>query len=90
MCRHFFQSSVAGCKCRWCGSGRFAGEECPVDDEMRLALASFAHSYGRCWKSRLTWSWNRDQDLGPELRRVRNVIGPSGLRRITDDMLTRY
>lgn len=46
------------------------------------ALRAFAAAHGRCWKSHLRRLWSSGRDVG-ELRRLRNVLGPSGLARIS-------
>lgn len=56
---------------------------CGVDDDMLETLRRFARAEGRCWKSRLVDLWSRGADADkPLLRRLRNVIGPSGLYRL--------
>jgi hypothetical protein len=77
-------------KCQWCAI-RFDSltcpEVCPIDAEVRLAIASFAASHGRRWKSALRDLWSSGRDADPNLRRARNLIGPSGLDRITASVL---
>ena len=55
---------------------------CPIDDDMLAALRRYAADNGRCWKSNLRADWSADRDLGEPLRRVRNILGPSGIERI--------
>ena len=51
-------------------------------DEL-AALVRYARIHGRFWKTHLrdAWATGRDEreDDGPALRRIRNMIGPSGL-----------
>lgn len=46
---------------------------------MLMALRDFASANGRCWRTVLSEEWSAGHDLGPELMRVRNEIGPDGL-----------
>jgi|TARA_R110000868_G_scaffold298_5_gene2483 hypothetical protein len=44
------------------------------------ALKSYAAKHGRTWKSKLRAFWQRDAIYNePELRQVRNILGPVGL-----------
>lgn len=52
-----------------------------LDDEAWTALQAYAAEHGRYWKSKLRELWMTGQDSGP-LRRVRNIVGPSGLDRV--------
>jgi hypothetical protein len=82
---HRFKSSYGQCRCLWCF---YRGGDCPVTNDMRMALKKFAMSNGRTWKAalRTLWTTGRDEDL-PLLRQCRNVIGPNGLDRISPKML---
>lgn len=84
--RHLTKTNFGQCNCLWCG--RRAGDpECPATLPMREAIRDWAAKHGTRWKSKLTDAWTRGDDLGPELQQVRNVIGPSGLKRINSRML---
>ena len=87
--RHLFKSQFRQCDCLWCGSGPGRRTlECPMVEPMRAAVCQFAADHGRTWKSQLSTAWANNVDLGPCLRRVRNTIGPSQLRKISQRMLT--
>lgn len=58
------------------------GRDCPMTEELQRAVLRFAKANGRHWRARLSREWMEDGDLGPQLRRVRNVVGPSGLYEI--------
>ena len=54
-------------------------------------LQAFATQHGRTWKSKLRDTWARNLDVNePELRQVRNILGPIGLRDYTLDMRPFY
>ena len=80
MAMHRVKSRYGQCQCLWCG--RRHGD-CRVTTEMRAALREFAEANGRTWKRKLTDAWTRGDDLGAELQQVRNVLGPSGLQKLT-------
>lgn len=88
MAAHRFKSHFGQCECRWCAARgpRFTGPVCPVTDEIRRRLRDFAKEHGRTWKSKLRWLWTSGKDEGL-LRQARNIIGPSGLDKITSAML---
>jgi hypothetical protein len=53
-----------------------------LDDEQRLALATFAAKHGRSWRDELSLRWSRAQVNYPDgviLYRPRNTHGPSWL-----------
>lgn len=52
------------------------------DVEMQRALEAWAKEHGRRWKAALREAWLRGDDLGADLQRARNVLGPSGLDRV--------
>ena len=78
------------CTCLWCGNCRYCPTPCQVDGPMRIALAEYAAKHGRTWKAQLSAAWMVNEDLGADLRRVRNVVGPNGLYQITRVMLASY
>lgn len=87
MARHRFKSSFGQCRCRWCGAWSRQGE-CPVTDEMRVALRTFAAANGKNWKHKLRWLWcTGGCSYEPALRQLRNVIGPTRLGNINQRML---
>ena len=57
----------------------------PIDEqglsaEQIEALRAYRDPHGRRWKSRLLVEWHSSTgDEGPELRQVRNTLGPSWL-----------
>jgi hypothetical protein len=59
-----------------------------VINEVRFALAVFARDHGRQWKAALRHLWSIGKDEG-YLRHARNLIGPTGLDKITHRMLRR-
>ena len=69
--------------CQRCGSP-FIGHPfvCPMTDEMLAALRQYKDAHGRTWRSRLSLDWTVGKDLGPALRQVRNIIGPSRMFKI--------
>lgn len=47
-------------------------------------VAAYAKRYGRTWKAQLCELWLRGEDAyNPALRRVRNIVGPSGLAQLS-------
>lgn len=54
----------------------------PTDTQLS-ALTSFKQKHGRQWRSKLKslWASGRDESQ-PELRSLRNDIGPAGLDRL--------
>ena len=78
------RSSSRQCCCLLCGTPQIlANTECPVDQEMRDALIAFADSNGRQWKSAMLHHWQNSQRCDPVILRLRNVLGPTQLLRIT-------
>lgn len=78
--------------CLWCGQTGKAGEACLVSGEVRARLAGYANQNGRCWKSklRILWAAGLCGSKGDtELRIARNIIGPTGLDRITPAMIAK-
>ena len=52
-----------------------------VDD--LAELRTFTDKEGRTWKAKLRQLWLENGDVdNPALRRVRNIIGPSGLDKV--------
>lgn len=89
MANHFTKTNYGQCNCLWCGKRRFANNGiCGATDEMRLRIKQFADQNGRTWKSKLRALWTSGKDEGL-LRQARNIIGPSGLDRVTPRMLDR-
>lgn len=92
MANHLFKTGYGQCKCRWCGR---RGGDCRTTMEMRIALKRYAISGGRTWKAKLSADWERGgvSEMGypidPFLMQLRNIIGPSGLQKITPLMLER-
>ena len=69
---------------------------CSVSLDVRAALVAFAREEGRTWKARLRLLWDEGNEVvmhgqttGGFLRQARNIIGPSGLDRITTAVLAR-
>ena len=59
------------------------GAGCPVRPEVTERLVAFKRAHGVRWKAALCELWMQGQDWNDsELRRARNLIGPSGLYRI--------
>ena len=57
---------------------------CPVPPEVTNRLLAFKRAHGVRWKAALCELWMQGQDWNDsELRRARNLIGPSGLYKIT-------
>lgn len=71
--------------CPGCGHARtdhpVAG--CPVPPEVTARLRVFKREHGARWKAALCELWMQGQDWDDsELRRARNLIGPSGLYKL--------
>ena len=76
--------------CVWCGriDNHYWGDRvCQVDQPMKDALCEYARANGRRWKSKLAAAWTAGEELGPDLRRVRNVLGPRGLARLSTSLV---
>lgn len=86
---HSTRTNYGQCKCLWCNSWNTRGD-CPVTAEMRFALHSWMIENGHLWKSKLLKAWMNGMDVGPELLRLRNLIGPSGILKITSSRLERW
>lgn len=90
---HTFTSSFGQCECRWCGRRRHDSRECPVTLPMRRALVEFREQQrkagNRAWKAELQRLWESSVDIGPELRQLRNVMGPSLLAKLSPSLLDR-
>jgi hypothetical protein len=54
-----------------------------ISDDQMDALKNYSEKHGRSWKNKLQASWMSGGDHGPELQRLRNTIGPSGLSKIS-------
>jgi hypothetical protein len=52
----------------------------PISMDQLAALHVFKKAHGRRWKYLLMWEWDRD-DCEPELRQLRNALGPRWLYR---------
>lgn len=68
--------------CRWCGRGSVA---CPsrgecLSEQEREKFVAFIEANGRSWRAKLRALWAAGSE---ELRQVRNIIGPSGLSRVS-------
>ncbi len=72
-------------KCQWCGEAHGA-LDCRVSDEMKSFLRRYANAGGRTWKSRLRADWQSGLESSIS-RRVRNIIGPNQLAKITQAVL---
>jgi hypothetical protein len=85
---HSFRGAHRQCRCLWCGKRR-GTPCCPVTGDMRVALSRFVFTLdgGHRWRWRLSLAWLTGEDLGDELRQLRNIVGPFGLRTITLGML---
>lgn len=81
---HVFNSGRLTCKCLWCGRKRDEGFECPVDTTMREQIEDFVQENGPQWKSKLTELWMQGE---PILQNVRNVLGPTGIHKISRKLL---
>jgi len=71
--------------CPRCGSAPndHPGARYPVPPEVTARLMAFKRAHGVRWKSALCELWLQGQAWNDsELRRARNLIGPSGLYRI--------
>lgn len=70
--------------CPRCGlrNREHRGMGCPMDKEMFEAIVKFATQRGRNWRSKLREAWLRGDDVGEELQRVRNVVGPTRLAKV--------
>jgi hypothetical protein len=56
------------------------GAGCPVPPEVTERLMAFKRAHGVRWKAALCELWMQGQDWNDsELRRARNLIGPTGL-----------
>jgi hypothetical protein len=86
--RHSFKTNYGQCHCRWCGMSRHGADDCPVTAEMRDWLYQFALDFGRRWKSKLRSLWNSGSDDGIA-RRIRNLVGPNKIDKITTALLKR-
>lgn len=80
MVRNFYQSDCPNCGLRRNGPHRSQG--CQVTNDMLLAIATFAQRHGRQWKQKLRDCWTRGEDVGSELQRVRNIVGPTRLEKV--------
>jgi len=67
---------------------RAAGGKTPdavATPEQMEALRNYASKNGRSWREKLSSSWMRGGDHGPELQRARNTLGPSWLGKVKID-----
>lgn len=88
MANHVFKSSFGQCECRWCGRRRHA-PECAATDEVRDAIVEYAKNNGRNWKAALRLCWESGKATGA-LQMARNIIGPSGLDKLSVALLERH
>lgn len=93
MAKHLFKTGHRQECCQWCGRPMMvmtdpSFEDCSVHDELRERIARFASENGRTWKAKLRQLWTSGKDEGL-LRQARNIIGPSGIDRITSRVLDR-
>jgi len=73
--------------CPTCGRMRVHHGErgyysCPVPATVIEALRAFRRANGKTWRSRLKAAWGRGDDLGPELRQAKEMVGPLRLYKI--------
>jgi len=78
------------CKCLWCGQHRHHCRPCRMPTHLRLALRTYAAAHGRTWRSQLLEQWRRGEESDLQLRRIRNLLGPSGLQRIPTWLIRRH
>lgn len=52
----------------------------PISIDQLAAIRTFKEKHGYRWKSLLLWKWDRG-DCEPELRQLRNALGPRWLYR---------
>lgn len=92
MANHRFKTSFGQCECLWCHQARRMGGffDCPVNDNIRAALADFAKIEGRTWRRKLIDAWTAGTDLGPELQAARNILGPTRLMKIPTIIIQGY
>lgn len=83
--QHLTKSASRQCKCIWCGDNAPTGV-CPVSASIRLAVVRYALVNGPGWRGSLSRLWASGKDEG-NLRNARNMIGPSGLHRITQHII---
>jgi hypothetical protein len=57
------------------------GDPITLTDEQEAVLRAFAQKHGRTWKSHLLSLWETGRDTGV-LRQIRNMVGPSSLKKI--------
>jgi hypothetical protein len=56
---------------------------CPVPPEVTARLLAFKRAHGIRWKAALCELWMQGRDWNDsELRRARNLLGPSGLYKL--------
>jgi hypothetical protein len=65
----------------WWGEDIFTDpRKFPISVDQLMAVQAFKKTNGRRWKSLLLWEWDRG-DCEPELRQLRNALGPRWLYR---------
>lgn len=84
--KHLYRKPHGQSKCVWCGAF-VNGLPCRLDSGLRRALRQFAVDNGKTWRSKLIRLWESGQTATEELQQVRNIIGPSGLYRISIPVL---
>ena len=83
MTQHVYNSTRSTCKCSWCNQVR-SDTECPVDITTREQIEDFIQENGPQWKSKLINMWMLGE---PVLQNVRNILGPSGIHKISKKLV---
>ena len=65
------------------GTAKKARGGISISDDQMSALKNYSEKHGPSWKDKLQTSWMKGGDHGPELQRLRNTVGPSGLSKIS-------
>ena len=65
------------------GTAKKARGGISISDDQMSALKNYSEKHGPSWKDKLQTSWMKGGDHGPELQRLRNTVGPSGLAKIS-------
>lgn len=85
--RHTFFNSPPACTCHWCGlTVDNAAWPCPVDNEIRDAIASYAIAQGPFWKTQLRQAWRANEyppsvpdKIAASLDRYKRLCGSGAL-----------
>ena len=80
---HVFATKSLKCKCLWCNRTYFDNKQCSMTKEIREQVKKFSEQNGPRWKSILVQAWERNE---PMLQNVRNILGPSGLYKISNKL----